>query len=216
MLARTSILFMISHIILGTTLLVDGKQIVCKNRAMGARVITRGIRCWKPMSFTGKMCKGKTKREDGNQFQQKLNRVNMQLSRREKTTKNKRIFNQGQISRNRWMDGKQKRKNVGKKGGQKNRKIKNRNKYGRRWLKKKKRRNMIPIIFHFHTRDHSDKKSSFLIHILINIESFSVVKLWNALKEAFTDEGPILRCLDVEAIHFHYIVWGFLLLFGWC
>ena len=182
MLARTPILFMISHIIWGTTLLVDGKQIVCKNRAMGAWGKTREIWCWKSTSFAGKIRKGKTKREVGNQFQRKLNRVNMQFSRREKNTKNKRILNlQGKISRNRWMDGKQKRRNVGRKGRQKNRKNWNRNKYGRRWPKKKKRRNMISKVFHFHLRDHSDdEKSSFFIHIFINIESFLIVKLWNA------------------------------------
>ena len=179
MLARTPILFMISHIIWGTTLLVDGKQIVCKNRAMGAWGKTREIWCWKSTSFAGKIRKGKTKREVGNQFQRKLNPVNMQFSRREKNTKNKRILNlQGKISRNRWMDGKQKRRNVGRKGRQKNRKNWNRNKYGRRWPKKKKRRNMISKVFHFHLRDHSDdEKSSFFIHIFINIESFLIVKL---------------------------------------
>ena len=129
---------------------------------MDTWLATRGIQCWKPTSFAGKMRKRKTKRVDGNQFQRKLNRVNMQISGRKKTTKNKRIINQDKISRNRWMDGKQKRRNVGRKGAQKNRKKKKRNKYGRRWHKKKKRRNMIPILFHFHMRDHSDKKSSFL------------------------------------------------------
>ena len=158
MLARTSILLMISHIILGTTLLVDGKQIVCKNRAMDTWLATRGIQCWKPTSFAGKMRKRKTKRVEGNQFQRKLNRVNMQISRRKRTTQNKRIVNQHKISRNRWMDGKQKGTNVGRKGGQKNRKNKNRNKYGRRWHKKKEGRSMISKIFHFHMRDHSDKK----------------------------------------------------------
>ena len=154
---------MISHIIWGTTLLVDGKQIVCRNRAMGTWGTTRGLQCWKSTSFAGKTRKGKTKREVGNQFQQKLNRVNMQFSRREKNTKNKRILNlQGKISRTRWMDGKQKRRNVGGKGRQKNRKNKNRNKYGRRWQKKKKRGNVIRTIFHFHMRDHSNKKRSFL------------------------------------------------------
>ena len=108
MFARTPILFLISHIIWGTTLLVDGKQIVCENRAMGAWGKTREIWCWKSTSFAGKIRKGKTKREVGNQFQRKLNPVNMQFSRREKNTKNKRILNlQGKISRNRLMDGKQ-------------------------------------------------------------------------------------------------------------
>ena len=115
---------------------------------MGAWGTTRGIWCWKPMSFAGKMRKEKTKREDGNQFQRKLNRVNMKFSRKKKAAKNKRILNlQGKISRNRLMDGKQKRRNVGRKGRQKNRKNWNRNKYGRRWPKKKKRRNMIRKYF---------------------------------------------------------------------
>ena len=66
---------------------------------------------------------------------------------------------------------------AGTKGGQKNRKNKIRNRYGKRWNKKKKKMNIISKIFYFHTRDHCEKKSSFFIHIFINIESFFVVKL---------------------------------------
>ena len=128
---------------MGTTLLVDGKQIVCKNRAMGTWGATRGIQCWKPTSFASEMRKGKTKREDGNQFQRKLNRVNMQFSQ--------------------WMENKKGRNG---KGGQKNRKNKNRNKYCRWWNKKKKRRNIISKIFHFHMRDHCDKKRCLDVEII--------------------------------------------------
>ena len=157
MIATSPTLLVIGHICLASTLLVDGKHMVCKNKAMGTWG-TSVFRCWKPTSFAGKMHRRKTKRETRNHFQQKLNRFNMQFSRRKKTKKNKRTFNQGEISRNRWMDGKQKGTNVGRKGGQKNRKNKNRNKYGRRWHKKKEGRSMISKIFHFHMRDHSDKK----------------------------------------------------------
>ena len=114
MIATSPTLLVIGHICLASTLLVDGKHMVCKNKAMGTWG-TSVFRCWKPTSFAGKMHRRKTKRETRNHFQQKLNRFNMQFSRRKKLKKIKepsiKVKSQGTVG---WMENKKEQMLAGK------------------------------------------------------------------------------------------------------